>query len=101
MEDQTAVRFYQAYKKRVRRINILNQAIMELLLAILIMIFIVKGGSADQYILLVWLVCILSALNPLSRSAKKKEDANRERILLEDCDTLLYFDIFEMFRLDA
>ena len=101
MEDQTAVRFYQAYKKRVRRINILNQAIMELLLAILIMIFIVKGGSADQYILLVWLVCILSALNPLSRSAKKKEDANRERILLEDCDPLLYFDIFEMFRLDA
>lgn len=98
MEDAAAVHFYEEYKKKVTKISLLNESIMNVLMTVLLMIFLLKGGSAGQFRTLIWLVCILAILNPLDRNTRKKLDEKKTRILYADCDPVLYFDILELYQ---
>ena len=100
MENVHAKQFYENYRRKVRRISLVNSLILDCLLSLLLMIFVVNGGSRTQFIWGIIILCFLSAINPVSRKLLKKENANRQKILLEDCDPVLYFDIYELFRME-
>ena len=100
MENVQAKKFYDDYRRKVQRLTLLNSLILDALLSLLLMIFIVKGGSRTQFIWGICIICFLSAINPISRKILKKENENRQKILLEDCDPVLYFDIYELFRME-
>ena len=101
MENATAMKFYQDFKKKVGRIALINHLILVAILSVLVMVFVVKGGSKTEFSLIIWGICFLSVLNPVSRNLRKKEEAKRSRILTEDCDPALSFDIFELFRMEV
>ena len=96
-ENPAAVHFYEEYQRKMRRIALLNQALMNVLMVGLLMFYLLKGGSAGQFSLLIWLVCFLAILNPVDRKKRKAEMEKRMRILYHDCDPVLSFDVYELF----
>ena len=100
LENPRAVLFYEEYRKKMRKITFWNQMIMNVILVGLLMLFTLKGGSASEFQALVILVCILALLNPVDRNFRKKEKAKRDKILYEDCDPALAYDVHELFRMD-
>ena len=100
MENVHAKQIYENYRRKIRRISLVNALILDTLLALLLMIFVVNGGSRTQFMWGIVILCFLSAINPVSRKMLKKENANRRKILLEDCNPVLYFDVYELFRME-
>lgn len=96
-ENPEAVHFYEAYRKKIRKILLLNEGIMNVILTGLLMLFLLKGGSESQFRTLIWLVCIIAILNPIDRNVRKKENEKRTRILYYDCNPALSNDIYELF----
>ena len=100
VENAAAVRFYEESRRRLRKITILNQIFLNVIMVGLLMIFLLKGGSSSQFTTVIWIVCMLAILNPLDRRKRKDETEKRTRILYHDCDPVLSFDVYELFLQD-
>ena len=100
LENARAMQMYQDARKRRRRISIINNAITDILLVLLLMLYLLSGKSYSQFSLVIWLICILGVMNPLTLKARKKETENLNRILTEDCDPWLFYDIQELSRME-
>lgn len=100
LENARAMKMYQDARKRRRRLAIINNAITDVLLVLLLMIYLLSGKSYSQFSLVIWLICILCVMNPFTLKARKKETENLNRILTEDCDPWLFYDIQELSRME-
>ena len=101
LENPAAQAIHQEYRKKMRRLAFINEAITDILVVSLLMLYILKGGSRSQFTWVVFLVCIIMGVNPVSTSFKKKEEAKRRAILLENCDPRLSFDVYELYRMEV
>ncbi len=100
LENPKAIALYEEFRKKKKKAYILNNLITVSLLSALLILFIMKGGSRSQFVLVIWLVCLVSIFNPVDRKLKKEMQEKRNNILWEDCEPAISFDLYEIFRLE-
>ena len=99
MANEKAKEIVRNYRKRIFLIQEINNLVMYLILSVILMLYLVKGGveKSTLYLAIIILVLVMT-VNPVTAKLLKKEKMKVDALFLTQCDAQLSYDIHEQLR---